>query len=170
MADDPSSEWRQWLNAHGPRLFLFARQQTRCEEDARDVLQDALVEIWKRSAGGVPAIAQVFVAVRRRAVDQARGNQRRLAREGAWLLETANEAWFCGPPQEGEAVAAALQHIRKDFAEVVVLKVWGELTFEEIGATLGINPSTAASRYRYGLRELRDHLELREGFVRREPR
>jgi len=39
--------------------------------------------------------------------------------------------------------------------EVITLKVWGGLTFAEIAATLDIPPNTAASRYRYGLEELR---------------
>ena len=41
------------------------------------------------------------------------------------------------------------------YREVVTLKVWGELTFAEIAETLNIPQNTAASRYRYGLAELR---------------
>ena len=40
--------------------------------------------------------------------------------------------------------------------EVVVLKIWGQLTFEEAAAVIGISPNTAASRYRYGLEKLKD--------------
>jgi RNA polymerase sigma-70 factor (ECF subfamily) len=39
--------------------------------------------------------------------------------------------------------------------EVITLKVWGDLTFSEIGEALEIPANTAASRYRYGLAELR---------------
>jgi RNA polymerase sigma-70 factor (ECF subfamily) len=39
-------------------------------------------------------------------------------------------------------------------AEVVVLKIWEDFTFHQIGQTLGIPPATAASRYRYGLEKL----------------
>ena len=39
---------------------------------------------------------------------------------------------------------------------MVVLKIWGELTFEEAAAVIGISPNTAASRYRYGLEKLKD--------------
>jgi RNA polymerase sigma-70 factor (ECF subfamily) len=41
------------------------------------------------------------------------------------------------------------------FREVITLKVWGGLTFAEIADALRIPPNTAASRYRYGLTELR---------------
>ena len=39
--------------------------------------------------------------------------------------------------------------------EVITLKIWGGLTFAEIAEALELNPHTAASRYRYGLEELR---------------
>ena len=44
---DLSEQWRNWLAEYGNRLMLFARQQTRCEADAEDVLQMALVKTWK---------------------------------------------------------------------------------------------------------------------------
>jgi DNA-directed RNA polymerase specialized sigma24 family protein len=39
--------------------------------------------------------------------------------------------------------------------EVIVLKIWHEHTFEEIGGLLEVSPNTAAGRYRYGLQKLR---------------
>ena len=39
--------------------------------------------------------------------------------------------------------------------EVIVLKIWHEHTFEEVGELLDISPNTAAGRYRYGLQKLR---------------
>jgi RNA polymerase sigma-70 factor (ECF subfamily) len=42
---------------------------------------------------------------------------------------------------------------------VVTLKIWGELTFEEIAQVLEVPANTAASRYRYGLEALRKTLK-----------
>jgi DNA-directed RNA polymerase specialized sigma24 family protein len=39
--------------------------------------------------------------------------------------------------------------------EVIVLKIWHEYTFEQIGELLDISPNTAAGRYRYGVQKLR---------------
>ncbi|MFP6881950.1 MAG: sigma factor, partial [Roseibacillus sp.] len=44
----PTSRWRDWLSEHGPKLLLFARQQTRRQEDAEDILQEALVKLAKK--------------------------------------------------------------------------------------------------------------------------
>ena len=38
--------------------------------------------------------------------------------------------------------------------EVVVMKIWGDLTFAQISEALAISPNTAASRYRYALEQL----------------
>jgi len=40
---DNSLNWNDWLGKHGPQLLLFARSQTRCEADAEDLLQEAVV-------------------------------------------------------------------------------------------------------------------------------
>jgi DNA-directed RNA polymerase specialized sigma24 family protein len=46
-----------------------------------------------------------------------------------------------------------------DQREVIVLKIWHEYTFDEIGELLEISPNTAAGRYRYGLQKLKLRLE-----------
>jgi RNA polymerase sigma-70 factor (ECF subfamily) len=44
----------------------------------------------------------------------------------------------------------------------VVLHVWGQLTFSQIGDLLGVSSNTAASRYRYALAKLRDEMSAKE--------
>ena len=48
-----------------------------------------------------------------------------------------------------------LQKLPPDQREVIVLKIWHEHTFEEIGALLELSPNTVAGRYRYGMEKLR---------------
>jgi DNA-directed RNA polymerase specialized sigma24 family protein len=44
--------------------------------------------------------------------------------------------------------------------EIIVLKIWNRLTFDEIGNLLEISPNTAAGRYRYGLQKLKKQLSV----------
>ena len=46
-----------------------------------------------------------------------------------------------------------------------MLKIWGDLTFGEIGRTLDLSLNTVASRYRYALQKLKDSVpqELESG-------
>ncbi|MFT3784361.1 MAG: sigma-70 family RNA polymerase sigma factor [Nibricoccus sp.] len=164
MEETPSHEsWKDWFREHGPKLLLYARQTTRSLADAEDVLQDAFVRFWKhqRKLGGEP-LALLFASVRRAACDLARRKSRRENRElvSAGGLE-AGETLFEPVVESDErrvAIEAALRQLPEKLREVLVLKIWGELTFEQIGAQLGIPPNTAASRYRYALNALREQL------------
>ena len=48
-----------------------------------------------------------------------------------------------------------MSNLPETYRDVLTLKVWGGLTFGEIAQALDIPANTAASRYRYGLAELR---------------
>ena len=52
-------------------------------------------------------------------------------------------------------VEKAVRRLPSEQQEVILLKIWGEMTFEDIGNTLDISLNTAASRYRYALEKLR---------------
>jgi RNA polymerase sigma-70 factor (ECF subfamily) len=151
------SDWQRWLSEHAPKFLLFARQQTRCEADAQDVLQESVVECWQRQEDGAPPpLPLVFATIRRRAVDLARSSERRVRRE--LDSEPPDDCWFDTSPEERERsllIQSAMNQLPNIYREVIILKVWGGLTFAEIAEALGIPANTAASRYRYGLEELR---------------
>jgi RNA polymerase sigma-70 factor, ECF subfamily len=152
------SDWEQWLVRHSPRLLLFARQQTSCEADAQDLVQEAVVESWRRqSQGDPPPLGCVYATIRHRAVDLARRDGRRAAREVAAHLD-GPQCWFDPGVEERERnllIQKAMSNLAANYRDVVTLKVWGGLTFVEIAQALEIPANTAASRYRYGLIELR---------------
>ncbi|WP_193213667.1 RNA polymerase sigma factor [Luteolibacter marinus] len=154
--EDPAQDWNDWLAGNAGRFLLFARQQTRCESDAEDVLQDSLVESWRR-AGGRPDAALVFATIRRRAIDLGRSNDRRTVREqesGELLCAPA------GDRETAEMLSHELRRLPPEQRDVLTLKFWGGLTFAEVATTLEIPPGTAASRYRLALESLRETLAL----------
>lgn len=165
--------WREWLAENGPRLILFARQQTRSSEDAEDIVQDALVKLVDKLdanefVGGQEAwIPYLFTAIRRLAIDLGRRDDRRKRREdfvGEEVESDQKDAfhpWFESESSDDETrqlLEAGLKELPPKFAEVVVMKIWGERTFAEIGEALEISQNTAASRYRYGLEALKKKL------------
>jgi RNA polymerase sigma-70 factor (ECF subfamily) len=56
------------------------------------------------------------------------------------------------------AIEAALRNLPQNQSEVLILKIWGGLTFADVAKALGISTNTAASRYRYALAKLREQL------------
>lgn len=164
------SDWREWIETHGPKLLLFARQQTRSQEDAEDVLQDALVKLVDKIRndefiGGTEAWQPyLYTTIRRLAIDLGRRDDRRKRREdtvGQQAGEERQQAfhpWFESESSDDETrsqLEAKLKELPEKFSEVIVMKIWGERTFAEIGEILDISPNTAASRYRYGLEALK---------------
>jgi len=165
VATHEDSNWKHWLETHGPKLLLCARQWTRSLADAEDVLQEAFIRYWRhqRQLPGDPR-ALLITSIRRAAFDHARREGRRTVRE-----EKAADDWagldVVFAPQQGDdgerrrEIETALQSLPVEQREVLVLKIWQELTFEQIGELLTISPNTAASRYRYALGALRKQLE-----------
>jgi RNA polymerase sigma-70 factor (ECF subfamily) len=168
-----ASEWRAWLESNGPKLLLFARQQTRSHEDAEDVLQDAIVKLVEKIRNdefvGGPEAWQpyLYTTIRRLAIDLSRREDRRKRREDTVGTETgeahaaACHPWFESESSDDETrvqLEQKLKELPPKFAEVIVMKIWGERTFAEIGEALGISQNTAASRYRYGLEALKKSL------------
>jgi RNA polymerase sigma-70 factor (ECF subfamily) len=156
--------WEAWLQANGAKLLLFARQQTRTQSDAEDVLQNALIKSWKTTQSTIdPAtIGLAFTNIRRCAIDLARVNTRRHHREEISLRTNGEPvSWFDSALEQQERareIQIALEQLSPDFREVVTLKIWGDLTFAQISNVLEISPNTAASRYRYALQALRKSL------------
>ena len=77
-----AQDWRAWFAENGARLRLIARQWTRSEADADDVMQEAFVRFWKhqRHLPGNPN-ALVVTSIRRSALDLLRRSDRRASRE-----------------------------------------------------------------------------------------
>ncbi len=153
-----SSEWEQWIADHAPGLLLYARQQARSEPDAQDLVQEAIVESCERQGGErPPRPALVYATIRRRAVDLARSCDRRTQRELAAAAE-APQCWFDDSPEDRERsqlIEEAMRKLPEIYREVLILRIWGELTFSEIADATRLPANTVASRYRYALAELR---------------
>jgi RNA polymerase sigma-70 factor (ECF subfamily) len=168
-ASPAASAWREWLEEHGPKLLLFARQQSRSHEDAKDIFQDALVKLVEKVrtgefVGGQEAwLPYLYTAIRRLAIDLSRRDDRRRRREDnvsadAEAFSNDLQPWFESESSDDETrsqLEEGLKELPEKFAEVITMKIWGERTFAEIGETLGISQNTAASRYRYGLEALK---------------
>ena len=70
--------------------------------------------------------------------------------------------WFLPDVEERETqrlLEDAVKSLQPIYREVVTLKIWGGLTFQEIAETTGVPLNTAASRYRYALDGLREILK-----------
>ena len=138
--------------AKSAELVLYGRALGLSHAEAEDVVQETFVALMRLSAPPNQPEHYAVRAFRNRALNYQRSLWRRLTRE--W----ESRGWFEAAPEEHPAQARAvrcLADLPRDQREAIVLKIWHEYTFEEIGELLGISPNTAAGRYRYGLQKLK---------------
>lgn len=154
-------QWKVCFSELGPGLLLFARQWVQSAADAEDIVQEAFVRFWQRNHS-IEKRGLLYAMVRTIALDLIRRDSRRARREAVAVSESGQviEPEFQIESEDQRALAVALDGLPKDQREVLVMKIWNELTFAEIAEALGISQNTAASRYRYGLAALRKTLPV----------
>jgi RNA polymerase sigma-70 factor, ECF subfamily len=156
-------DWKVCFSELAPGLVLFARQWTRSPADAEDIVQEAFVKFWRREHN-IDNRALLYATVRSIALDFIRRDARRARREADAALESdpISAPQFDFADESQRALAAALDLLPAEQREVLVMKIWSELTFADIGTALGISQNTAASRYRYALAALKKNLPSNE--------
>jgi RNA polymerase sigma-70 factor (ECF subfamily) len=153
-------DWKVCFSEYGPGLLLFARQWVRSSADAEDIVQEAFVKFWRRNHR-IDNRALLYATVRSIALDLIRRDSRRARREAEAFSDVAqsSQPQFAVEDESQRALAAAVDLLPHEQREVLVMKIWNELTFAEIGSALEISQNTAASRYRYALSALKKDLQ-----------
>lgn len=145
--------WCQSLyEAKAAGLILYGRALGLSHNEAEDVLQETFMALLRLERRPEEPEHYCLRAFRNRALNYRRSLWRRLARE----LESAR--WFERGSQSSEAEREAMRRLAElppEQREVIVLKIWHDMTFEEIAGLFEISPNTVAGRYRYGLNKLR---------------
>ena len=149
---------------HSAALLLFALAITREKSRA----QDAVHQVFQRLLESenlqhvADAKAYLFACVRNAALNDTRVRQREAVLE-------EQSAWFEAPARdyaEDLKLRRTLLALPEDQRQVIVLHIWGELTFSQIAGVMNISGNTAASRYRYALAKLQEAMNataLKEG-------
>jgi RNA polymerase sigma-70 factor (ECF subfamily) len=117
--------------------------------------EDVLHQVFERLLRGDiplhdPPVPYIYRAIRNASIDCLRRRSREVELGDDWLKSRV------GSPEAAVLLQSALRQLPEEQREVVIMHVWGQLTFDEAGAALDISPKTAASRYRYGLTKLRE--------------
>jgi RNA polymerase sigma-70 factor (ECF subfamily) len=146
------------LDEHGPALALYAAQWT---DAADDCVQEALVELAKLRQSPNHVVGWLYRVVKHRALNAARGDRRRRERESRAMAERFTEIRKASASDGDVAIAAtdALLQLEPAERELIIMRIWGNLTYEEIGAALNISTATAYRQYERALIKLRNILE-----------
>lgn len=142
------------LDRHGAVLELYASRWTQSPEDC---VQEAFIELARQPQQPESVVAWLYSVVRNRALNAARSARRRshyeqLAGQGTAAREDAS-------PVDRLSLPEALSQLSAEEHEIVVLRIWSGLTWQEIAELVGTSSSSAQRKYVESLKQLRKFLE-----------
>jgi RNA polymerase sigma-70 factor (ECF subfamily) len=142
---------------HAPALCLYARQWG---GSAEDLVQEAFVRLAQQTSPPEQVLPWLYRVVRNAALMAKRTADRRRRRE---QRASKPEAWFTTPEDrlDGDEATRILAQLPLELREVIVARLWGGLTFEDIARLVGCSLATAHRHYQTGLAQLRERLEGR---------
>jgi RNA polymerase sigma factor (sigma-70 family) len=143
------------LDTHSAALVLFARQ--RCDTP-EDVVQEAFCKLATQRVPPEDPVAWLFRVVRNAALDAEKAERRRKRREAAIATPAR---WFHEATLDGLDASTAvtcLQTLPHEQREVIILRLWSDLTLDQIAVTCGCSVSTAHRRFEAGIVALRERL------------
>lgn len=146
------------LDDHAAALELYAAQFTECPAD---VVQEAYIKLAAQEPVPEKLLGWLYRVVRNGAISAARSESRRHRHERN--AAELSRPWFVTDEQAPLDAAAATEAIRdlpEENREVLVARIWGGLSFEEIGELVGVSSSSAHRRYESALRKLRYRLGI----------
>jgi RNA polymerase sigma-70 factor, ECF subfamily len=147
------------LTSH--RLVRYALALTRNQHDAEDAVQTSLVRVAGQPHLLSPVTspwAYLLRMVRNEALLIARRKKRWSRAANLNDLITVCRVDEVEREETYRAVWSALRTLPPEQAEVVVLKIWEEMTFAQIAAILEESHNTVASRYQYAMTKLTKRL------------
>jgi len=139
------------------RLVRFATTITRNQHDAEDAVQATLIQVARQPkllAGCDDPWSYLLRMVRNESLLIGRRKPRWRLIDGLCDLLTHRHVDEIELEERYREVWLALRKLPMQQSEVVVLKIWEDMTFADIATVLDITPSTAASRFRYAKQKL----------------
>ena len=154
------------------KIFALCFGMLSREDEARDAAQETFISAY-RNLTNFRGEAKVSSWLHRIAVNQCLTKQRRTKTRSESFLddeENAEEKFFVAPLHKSPArmieqneklthVRYAVNSLPADLRQVIVMKEFEEMTFQEISETLDLPLSTVKSRVYTALKQLRMKLE-----------
>ena len=178
IAEGDRSAIRDCIERYGGLVWSLARRAA--HNDAEDAVQEIFLDLWKSAArfdeSAGSEITFVATIARRRLVDRRRQRQRRPETESLGEGSTeARSVHSTSPPPEMGAEAAlaarALDQLRPEQRQVLILTTCHGLSHEEVATSMGMPLGTVKAHARRGLIRVREALgELPIGNALEAPR
>ncbi|MSR60049.1 MAG: sigma-70 family RNA polymerase sigma factor [Planctomycetaceae bacterium] len=153
------AELAKLIESQAASLRLWVR--SRCAS-CEDVVQEAFCRLAAAEPPPDNPVAWLYRVCRNLAGKQRLSDKRRRERERARAqseVATSDRA----DRIEIEETIAAVEELDDELREVLVARVWGQLSLEEVAELCGVSTATAFRRYEAALKALRSKVESKCG-------
>ena len=148
-----ASQLASLIENHAGSLQLWIR--SRCAS-SEDVVQEAFCRLAVQEPSPDNPVAWLYRVCRNLAEKQRLSDSRRVQREQTWAhTHTAGKSI---DPTDLAETLAAVKSLDEEFREVLIARLWGGLSLEEVAKLCGISTTTAFRRYESALQKLRAKL------------
>jgi RNA polymerase sigma-70 factor (ECF subfamily) len=149
------------VSRYTPRLRYYLRRLLGGAEAAEDALQ----EVWLDAFRGITRLVEpgafaawVYRIARDRAFRELRRRRPFVPFEDFDIIDEASDTEEFSPEDAGR-IHGALEMLRLEHREVLVLRFIEDMTYEEIAGVVGCHVGTVRSRLHYAKRALRRIIE-----------
>lgn len=145
--------WSELVGRYSGPLRIFAAQWSSEPEDA---VQEAFLELFRQTEPPERVSAWLFKVVKNKAISSLRKETRRRTHEAQQASTKQN--WFEEHPAQvldARQVGRLIENLAGEQREVLVTRIWGGLSFDEIAALTGLTRSTCHRRYHEAIEVLR---------------
>ena len=158
------SAYLQLFDHFAPRLKGYLMRSGMSDAQAEDIVQDAMLSVWRKAHLFDPHRAAVsswiYQIARNRQIDVIRKEKRPVPEELKQPEETEEDAsQIVGLEQELGKLRDALQTLSPDQRQMIEHAYLGELSHKDIQEKTGLPLGTIKSRIRLGLTRLRHELK-----------
>ena len=149
----------RWYREYGPELLLFARQLT-TDQGAEDVVQEAFVQLIRQSQLPANVRAWLYRVVRNTAGTMFRRLRHRTLKRR--VARHPESTWFDPRPEDmmdAQYAQDLLEALPRQQREIVVMRIWGQMTLKEISDLVQKPVSSVHRLYEMALETLRTKWE-----------
>ncbi|MEZ4742104.1 MAG: sigma-70 family RNA polymerase sigma factor [Bdellovibrionota bacterium] len=154
--DHTKKSWfQQTMKEHQEALIRFTQRLTWNEEEAKEVVQESFLKLWKQTYPEVKSRipAWLFFVCRNHAIDLARKNKK----SRSWDQESDLPSNMLGPEDIllTNETLKIIRTLKSKAQEVLILKFCEGLSYQEISKITGLSPSHVGVLIHQSMKTLR---------------
>lgn len=148
------------------RLFVYAASRSPSRDQALDLVQETFVDIWKQRNSFTyhddeRLLGLIFLILKRKMIKRYRDKNEHhesLDERTEKIGDHDEELSFLPHYEDHRLLQKVIDQLSSRSKEVIVLRYWSDLSFQEIAVVLSITETAAKVRHHRAVKELKEKL------------